>query len=98
MVVGGIVVAAAVGGLWSWLGDSGYRRCAAISLMVIAGVLAVSGGTALSRASTNEVRAFLGWGPDTEEPDSGDGLTAMGVFLLVSIPLLVIGLVLFGSG
>jgi hypothetical protein len=82
--------------VWVGLGETGFRRAAAISMMAVAGVLALGGGTALSRASTNDARAFLGRGPAREEPDSGEGLTAIGVFLFVSLPLLVAGLVLFG--
>jgi ABC-type maltose transport system permease subunit len=35
---------------------------------------------------------------DLEEPASGDGLTAMGVFLFVALPLFVVGGLLFGRG
>ncbi|MGY1804322.1 hypothetical protein ACI78T_13680 [Blastococcus sp. SYSU D00922] len=97
MVTGGVAVSVAAGGLWWWLGDSGFRRSTAICLMVVAGLLALTGGTALSRASTSDVRAFLGWGLDDEEPDSGEGLTAVGVFLFVCLPLLAAGLALDAS-
>ncbi len=96
MLVGATVTALVVAAVWSGVGDTGFRQAVAICLMVIAGLLALTGGTALSRASTNDARAFLGWGPDREEPGSGEGLTGIGVFLLVSLPLLAGGLVLFG--
>jgi hypothetical protein len=86
----------AVAGVWSGAGDIGFRRAAALSLMGAAGVLAVTGGTVLSRGSTTEVRAFLGWGPDREEPATGPSLTAVGIFVFVSLPLVVAGLVVFG--
>ncbi len=96
MLLSGAVLALLVGAAWTGLGDIGYRRAVALSLMVAGGVLALTGGTVLSRASTNEARAFLGRGIDREDPASGEGLTAAGVFLFVSLPLLVLGLVLLG--
>ncbi len=66
-------------------------------MMVIAGLISLTGGTAFSRAADNDERAFLGMGPDREEPDSGAGLTVLGVFLFVSLPLFIAGGVLFGS-
>ena len=85
-------------GLWWWLGGGGLRQSFAVILMVLGGLLALVGGNALSRASTSDTHAFLGWGPDREDPDSGDGLTAIGVFLFVSLPLFAAGLALYGTG
>jgi hypothetical protein len=39
----------------------------------------------------------FGMGPDREEPYTGEGLTGLGVFLFVSLPLFIAGGVLFGS-
>jgi high-affinity Fe2+/Pb2+ permease len=91
-------VSLGVAAVWAGISGEELRRTFSITLMVVAGLLALTGGTALSRASTNDVRAFLGRGPDNEEPDSGEGLTGIGVFLLVSVPLLVAGLLLHGGG
>jgi hypothetical protein len=45
---------------------------------------------------TSDVRALL---PETRqrEPGSGEGLTALGVLLRASLPLLVAGLLLYGG-
>ncbi|MGR6962961.1 hypothetical protein ACU610_00625 [Geodermatophilus sp. URMC 61] len=97
-----LVFSAAAGlvaaGLWSAVQGGGFRSKAGIALMVLAGLLSLTGGTALSRATTLETRAFLGMGPDFEEPASGEGLTALGVFLFVSLPLFLVGGLLFGRG
>ena len=98
LLLGGAVAAAAVAGVWTAVGGGSFRLHWAVALMVGAGLLALTGGTALSRASTADVRAFLGRGPDHEEQNTGDGLTGVGVFLFVSLPLLVSGLLLYGSG
>ena len=84
-------VAAAVAGLWVATRGGGYLSTFGITLMVLAGLVSVSGGTELARGSTTDARAFLGSGPDREEPSTGDALTAVGVFLLVAVPLFVVG-------
>ena len=78
------------------MGDTGFRRAAGICLIVVAGILGLNGGNALSRATTADTRAFLGQGPEREGPAGGEGHTAAGVVLFVSLPLLVVGLVLLG--
>jgi hypothetical protein len=93
-----VVVSLAAAGVWTAVGEGGFRRSLAVSLMVVAGLLALTGSTAMSRASTADVRAFLGRGLDNDEPRTGEGLTGIGVFLLVSLPLLAAGLLLFGRG
>ena len=85
-------------GLWSAVQGGGFRAKAGIALMAIAGLISLTGGTALSGAATLETRAFLGMGPDVEEPATGGGLTALGVFLFVSRPLFIVGGLLFGRG
>jgi hypothetical protein len=96
MILAGAVVALVAGAVWAAVGDTGFPRAAGLSLMAVAGLLALTGGSVLSRTSTVEARAFLGRGPDREDPASGEGLTAAGVLLFVSLPLLVVGLVLLG--
>jgi hypothetical protein len=91
-------VALAAAGVWLAVQGGGFRTKLALSLVVVAALLGLTGGTTFTRAADNDARAFLGWGPDREEPGGGSGLTALGVFLFVSLPLFVGGLVLFGSG
>ena len=96
MILAGAAIGLIAGAVWAAVGGTGFPRAAGICLMAVAGVLALTGGSILSRTSTAEARAFLGRGPDREDPASGAGLTAAGVFLFVSLPLLVLGLVLHG--
>ena len=99
MLLFSAVVALVVAGLWFTLQGGGFRSKVAIALMVIAGLINLTGGAASSKAATIDERAFiLGAGPDRDEPDTGEGLTGLGVFLLVSLPLFLAGGVLFGSG
>jgi hypothetical protein len=98
MVLGAAVLGLVGAGLWTvWQGGE-FRRALALALVILAGVLAFTGGTVLSRGETNDINAFLGRGPDREEPRTGDSLTAVGVFLFVSVPLFVIGGLLYGTG
>jgi hypothetical protein len=80
------------------LQDGGFRVKAAVALLVIAGLIALTGGNALNRSGTAEMRVLLGTGPDHEEPATGAGLTSVGVFLFVSLPLFVAGGLLYGTG
>lgn len=98
MLVISIAVALAGGGAWAALNDDGFRVPFAWALMVIGGLLCLTGGTVVSRAESNEVFAFLGRGPDREVIGETDTLAPVGVFLFVSLPLLAAGLLLYGSG
>ncbi len=98
MLLGSVAGALAVAGLWSALGGGGFRVKVALVLMVIAALLILTGGTWLSREITNDARAFLGQGPEVQDPATGEGLTAVGVFLFVSLPLFAAGGLLYGAG
>ena len=98
MLAVSVGVALAGAGVWATVEDTGFRVPFAVALMVIGGLLCLIGGTVVARVESNEVFAFLGRGPDREATGEGDALTPVGVFLFVSLPLLVAGLVLFGSG
>lgn len=76
--------------LW-WLASGDYLRRYGLVLMGIGALVAVTGGTELSRHVTLDARAVLGAGPDREEPGTGEHLGPLGVFLFVSVPLVVVG-------
>jgi hypothetical protein len=90
-----IAVASGVAGVWSAASNSGFWAKAGLVLMVIAGLLVFTGTMAFSRAETTRARAFLGQGPEAQGRDTGQGLTGVGVFLFVALPLFVLGAVLF---
>ncbi len=98
MLLVSAVVALVVAGLWSAVRGGEFRSTVGIATMVIAALISLTGGTAMSRAATNDERAFLGMGPDREDPGTGEGLTGLGVFLFVSLPLFIAGGVLFDLG
>jgi hypothetical protein len=93
------VGAAAGAGVWTALNGGSYRVALAVALMIVGGLTGFSGGAVATRAGTIDTWAFLGMGPDRPAEDhAGEGLTTLGVFLFVSLPLFVVGLVLFGRG
>src|SRR3712207_4226820 len=99
LLVASAVVALAVGAVWAAVQDAGFRSRAGIALMVAGGLLGLSGGSLLTRAGSAGDRALLGMAPERGDADTGTaGVTGLGVFLFVSLPLFVGGLVLFGRG
>ena len=76
-------------------GDS-YRLALAVALMAIGALLALTGSNVITRTGSMDTFAILGMAPESQDPDAGEGLTSIGVFLVVSLPLFVLGLVLFG--
>jgi hypothetical protein len=98
MLIGAGLVGLAAGGIWSAVQDESFRSRTGIALVVVAGLLSLSGSSMFGRAESIGDRAFLGMGPDLDEADSGPGLTAFGVLLLVSLPLFVVGGLLYGAG
>jgi hypothetical protein len=82
--------------VWVLVGSGGFVDRFAMCLIIAGIVLAVTGNVAFSRASTTDALAFRGNGPEREEANSGGGrvLTSIGIFLFVSVPLIIIGVVL----
>jgi hypothetical protein len=85
-------------GVWSVTTGDGFRVAFAVCLMAIGALLAFTGGNAISRAGSMETFAFLGMGPENDDPAAGEGLTGLGMFLFVSVPLVVAGGLLYGTG
>ncbi len=97
-LVASAAVALVAAGVWFAVQGGGFRPKVGVALVAIALFLSLTGGTVLSRAATVEMRALYGMGSDIERPASGDGLTTLGVFVFVALPLLVVGGLLLGRG
>jgi hypothetical protein len=90
---------AAVGaGVWAVITGDNYRVALALALMIFGALVGISGGSVATRAGMMDTWAFFGKGPDSPEESAGAGLTSIGFFLFVGLPLLIIGLVLYGRG
>ena len=94
LVVGAAAAGLAVAGVWSVLGDGGFLSKFGVTLLVLAGLLAMTSGAVFTRAHEYE----HGRRPDLDDHGSSGVLTGLGVFLFVSLPLFLAGGVLFGSG
>jgi hypothetical protein len=93
------IIAALVGaGLWYALQGDRFQFKVAIALMVVAGLLGLTGDTSFSRAGNIDVQAFIGMSLDDKRPDAPESLTGVGIFLFVSLPLFIMGGLLLGSG
>ncbi len=98
MVGVSLVVALAVAVLVAvaWEGD--LRTTFGMTLLVLAGLISLTGSSILSRGADADVQAMTGRAPDKEDSYSGAALAPVGVFLFVAVPLFVIGGLLYGSG
>ena len=84
-------VAAAAAGVWTAARGGPFVPALGLALMVLAGLVSVTGGTELTRGSTMRGRALLGAAPERGAAYTGEALTAAGVFLLVALPLFLVG-------
>ena len=98
MVLASGAVALALATLWTVIGDGEFRPAFGITLMVIAALLALTGSDLISRTMDVDVRAMTGKAAASQDPNSGAALAPVGVFLFVSVPLFVIGGLLYGTG
>jgi hypothetical protein len=91
-------VALALAGGWTALEGGEFWTATGLVLMVVAALLSLTGSNMLSRSGSAGDLAMMGRPPENEDPDSGSGLAPIGVFLFVSVPLFVVGGLLYGSG
>jgi hypothetical protein len=91
-------VAAGAALIWLLLSGGAYRPKLGLALMLVAGLLSLTGGAGIGRLEDADVRAFLGHGPARDEPVHDGALTSLGVFLLVALPLLLVGGFVHGRG
>jgi|tagenome__1003787_1003787.scaffolds.fasta_scaffold20700199_2 hypothetical protein len=94
----GLAVGAVAAGIWMAVKGGGFRVPFSVALMASGVLLALSGGSAMSRTGSMDTFAFLGMAPENEDAPDGGSLTNVGIFLFVALPLLVVGLALYGRG
>ena len=98
MIAASSAVAFAVAVLAAVVWEGDLRGIFGITLMVIAALIAMTGSSMMTRSGSSAERAMMGLAPDNEDPASGAALAPVGVFLFVSVPLFVIGGLLYGTG
>ncbi len=88
-------VATGVGvGIWVAVDGGDFVHRVGVVLVLVALLLAVTGDLTLSRIGMLDARTAFGLPPEREDAGGGRVLTGVGIFLFVSIPLLVVGLLL----
>lgn len=92
------VVAAVAALVWVLVAGGAYRPKLGLALMLVAGLLSLTGGLGTGRLESADARAFLGAGPERDDPSPGGALTGVGIFLLVSLPLALVGGLVHGRG
>jgi hypothetical protein len=90
--------AAAAACVWVLAAGGSFSRSLGIALLVVAFLVGTAGGSTLSRAAADSERAFLGLRPERDEFDGAAGLTGLGIFLFVGVPLFVLGTAALGMG
>ncbi|MER5704335.1 hypothetical protein ABT023_20680 [Micromonospora sp. NPDC002296] len=89
-VIALVVVAVAVG-VWTVVGGGDFVFRFGVALIVVGTLLGLTGDLTLSRIGMLPARATFGLAPEREDAGGGRVLTGVGIFLFVSLPLMVVG-------
>jgi hypothetical protein len=94
ILAGAVLVGLAAAAVWAGVAGGPFVDRLGISLLILAGLLTLVGGSLIARLNTSEARAFLGKAPEGDQADLASGLGPVGVFLFIAVPLAVAGLIL----
>lgn len=87
-----VVIAAAVG-IWVAVGGGDFTHRLGVAFMIVGAVIGMTGDLTLSRIGMLPARSTFGLAPERED-GGGRVLTGVGIFLFVSVPLIVVGALL----
>ncbi|MEW2431886.1 hypothetical protein AB0877_28075 [Micromonospora sp. NPDC047644] len=90
--IGALVAVAAM--IWVAVAGGDYTARLGIGLVVVGGLIGMTGDLTLSRISMLGARATFGAEPERETAGGGRVLTGVGIFLFVGLPLVVVGVLL----
>jgi hypothetical protein len=92
LVVIAAVAAAVAAGMWTAAGDGTFVSRFGICLVGAGALVAVTGGLGFTRMGSADAYAWLGKGPERQTGDGGGRvLTGIGIFLFVTLPLVIAG-------
>ncbi|RAO39600.1 hypothetical protein PSN13_00625 [Micromonospora saelicesensis] len=92
-VIAGVLVAVAAA-IWVAVAGGEYTTRLGIALIVVGGLLGVTGDLTMSRIGMLGPRAIFGAAGERETAGGGRVLTGVGIFLFVGLPLIVVGALL----
>ncbi|MBQ1043126.1 MULTISPECIES: hypothetical protein [unclassified Micromonospora] len=92
-VIAAVVIAAAVG-IWVAVGGGDFTHRVGVAFMIVGAVIGMTGDLTLSRIGMLPARSAFGLAPEREDAGGGRVLTGVGIFLFVSVPLIVVGALL----
>ncbi|MFG2107464.1 hypothetical protein [Micromonospora chersina] len=89
-----VVTIAIVVGVWVALSGGDFVHRLGVAFMVVGAVIGMTGDLTLSRIGMLPARSTFGLAPEREDGGGGRVLTGVGIFLFVSVPLIVVGVLL----
>jgi hypothetical protein len=92
LVVIATAVAAVISVVWIVVGDGTFVSRLGICLVGLGALIALTGGLGFTRMGSADAYAWFGLGPERGSGDAGGRvLTGVGIFLFVTLPLVVLG-------
>jgi hypothetical protein len=98
LIVGFAALAVVAAVIWSAVAGGGIRVKVAIALLVVAVLVFITSNGMATRPLMAGISVLQGLPPDDGERADTGGLTGVGIFLLVGLPLFLAGAVLYGTG
>ncbi|MFI7211110.1 hypothetical protein [Micromonospora maritima] len=92
-VIAAVVIAVAVG-VWVAVAGGDFAHRLGVSFMLVGLLIGMTGDLTLSRIGMLDARSAFGLPPERDDAGGGRVLTGVGVFLFVSVPLIVVGALL----
>jgi hypothetical protein len=92
-LVAAVTIAVAVG-IWVAVDGGDFVHRLGVAFMVVGAVIGMTGDLTLSRIGMLDARSAFGLAPEREDGGGGRVLTGVGIFLFVSVPLIIVGVLL----
>ncbi|GGR94217.1 hypothetical protein GCM10010169_43400 [Micromonospora fulviviridis] len=81
-------------GIWVALSGGDFVHRLGVAFMLVGALIGMTGDLTLSRIGMLPARSTFGLAPEREDAGGGRVLTGVGIFLFVSVPLIVVGVLL----
>ncbi|MFI2711073.1 hypothetical protein ACH495_13190 [Micromonospora sp. NPDC018662] len=92
-VIAVVAITVAVG-IWVAVAGGDFVHRVGVAFLLVGAVIGMTGDLTLSRIGMLPARSTFGLAPEREDAGGGRVLTGVGIFLFVSVPLIVVGVLL----